>query len=397
MSHPISRSLLRAPAFALGLALVQGGCGGTTFNSGAKNDARASAAKAKKSGDALDKGVDQGKGAGDKNGTDKGDKSGTGTGTASGDKGLGSAGDTASGGTGTGATDLGGASGDLVTDAGELVKCPKNPQKILIMDYKSGWWAGDGGQFFTKIIGGLHDECVGAVSIEYHHLVTSGASLFMGGGGDIMNTTLSVPGGKAGMGGSDFGSAFADATFNSYTQIWVLSGANNDPMDIHPGNAFLDQVLSATANSKANVFIGGGYGSIMTGNAFAGSLGLGTIFSTQQEEGRLLAPMAGVGVTSVLKVGAQLKKHVLFTRGIADIADNLVVGGQPAAGDTLSNSGGLEVIATDTQGQPSIAAGTKGTRKIVLDAGMHRYYATWNDGSAGTLQLLKNIITFLSK
>src|SRR6185312_7796052 len=118
---------------------------------------------------------------------------------------------------GAGANGMLGTAGNsaILTDSGTLIACPKKNQTILILDFKSGWWAGDGGNFFQKITNSLQGTCTQQVTIEYHHIVTDGGGggLFFPNLNGIQNTMLVVPGGTPTDGSSDFNSAFRDSTF----------------------------------------------------------------------------------------------------------------------------------------------------------------------------------------
>lgn len=287
----------------------------------------------------------------------------------------------------------------ILTDGGNLIACPTKNQSILILDFKSGWWAGDGGNFFQKMVGSLQSACNQKVKIEYHHIINSGS-----GGGQffpqlngIQNTMLVVPGGATTNAGTGFGTAFLDATFASYTQIWVLSGSSADPLDLSLSDPFFLQVVQHAQASKAAFFIGAGYGSISHGNAVATALNVPAQFSTQQVEGDILDPTAGVAVASLMG-GALLKHHILFTNGANNLPDDMIVGGKSAHGDAIGATGSVTVIATDNHGQASIAVPDPAAvgRKTVLDADMPRYYAIWQNLSPNALQFLRNVIVYLS-
>src|SRR5687768_14739026 len=48
--------------------------------------------------------------------------------------------------------DLGAEAEGLLDADGDLIACPRKAQRLLILDFKSGWWAGDGGRFFEKVL-----------------------------------------------------------------------------------------------------------------------------------------------------------------------------------------------------------------------------------------------------
>lgn len=370
--------MIRPFAFLV-LALALAACGGTDFAGGGNGGA------GKKAGSDGNDGGDE---------TDQANG-----GEDAGDEGLGSKVDLGAGQGGTdGDEDLGGTGASEIVENGELIQCPKKAQRLLILDFKSGWWAGDGGDFFQKVLDGLHVECKSSVTIEYHHLVKGlgGIILGAGTGTGIQNTSLVVPGGNGPqIGGDTFQTAFGDPTWNAYTQVWILSGSHADSMDLHTSDPFFAEVVSHAKAGTQNLFVGAGFGSITHANAVASAVGLGVSFQTAQEEGRILNPMGGVQVKTTLAVGDKLKKHVLFTRGIKAIADDMDVGGEEARGDFL-NVTGATVIGNDSRNQPVIALPKLQGRKAVVDAGLQRYYAIWND-HPDTFQLLKNLIVYLSQ
>src|SRR5437899_2801705 len=59
--------------------------------------------------------------------------------------------------------------------------CPSKAQKILVIDLKSGWWQGDGGDTHEIITKHLSDHC-GNVKLEYRHSTYGGGGYGSGGG-----------------------------------------------------------------------------------------------------------------------------------------------------------------------------------------------------------------------
>lgn len=47
--------------------------------------------------------------------------------------------------------------------------CVAKPQRLLIIDMKSGWWSGDGGDFHDLLLPRIVRDCA-RVEIEYHFL-----------------------------------------------------------------------------------------------------------------------------------------------------------------------------------------------------------------------------------
>ena len=273
---------------------------------------------------------------------------------------------------------------------GNLKDCPPTNLRVLVLDFKSGWWSGDGGDFVDRIISnGIIAKCGSTVTMEYHHLIIPDF-------GGISNHQLIAPGSPHLVtGNSNFQSAFADPSFASYQEIWLLSGSSADPEDIPIAHPFFQQVLANIKSSTANLFIGVGYGSISHGSALAGSLSLGADFSTLAPEGDILDPMAGVQLISSISSPALVTSNILL-KDITSLADQVKVGHDTAGGDAIVDKGGIDIIAKDNRQQPTLAV-TKSGRRAVLDADMPRYYASWSmNQSNDTMRLLQNILVYLA-
>jgi hypothetical protein len=272
--------------------------------------------------------------------------------------------------------------------------CVKNPQKILIMDFKSGWWAGDGGEFFQTMLNGLADACKNTATLEYHHIMDNAGIL----NSKSSHTMMTFPNftGEVKKSYTFSSGAFVEQDWNNYTQIWLLSGSHADGMDIKTTNAFFVEVLQHIKSSKANVFIGSGFGSITHSNALGNTLGLGNLIGTNLTEGQILNPGSGVQIDSTLALNDKLKVHNVLTNNVTQIADNLKVAGVSAKGDYITDASKLEIIATNTEGKPTIGVGKIENRQVFVDAGVQRYYAIEKSVSPDTLRFIQNVIIFLS-
>ena len=275
--------------------------------------------------------------------------------------------------------------------------CPQKNAKILVLDFKSGWWSGDGGDFVDRIVNGLSLDCKGTVAMEYHHFVRSASTAVLGSErSNVINTELISPATSITTGSPFFSKAFADPTWTSYTQIWLLSGSSSDSADVPITDPFFDQILNKINISKASLFIGVGFGSISHANILTQQLNLGVVFSTIQPQGNVLNPMRGVSLSSSLSDTQFNSSHPLFGNGVKTIADQLIVGGTPAHGDKIAGLPAFSVLATDNLNQASISVGTVLARKAVFEANLPRYYAGWSNLSDDTIQLLKNIVVYLA-
>ena len=275
--------------------------------------------------------------------------------------------------------------------------CPPQNANILVLDFQSGWWAGDGGDFVDRIVNGLQLNCHGTVKIEYHHFVKSATTVVQGSEQSrVVNSQLIPPATTISAGSPLFSQAFGDATWSSYTQIWLLSGSSLDGADVPITDPFFANVLSHIANSKASLFIGVGFGSISHANVLTQSLTLGALFKTSQPQGNILNPMGGVKLASSLNANQITSSSSLFGNGVQSIADEVVVNGTPAHGDNIVQMPGFATVATDHLNQNTLAVGSVNGRKVVLDADLPRYYAAWSNLSDDTMQLLRNIVAYLA-
>ena len=275
--------------------------------------------------------------------------------------------------------------------------CPQKNAKILVLDFKSGWWSGDGGDFVDRIVNGLYLNCKSTVAMEYHHFVRSVGTAVQGiEHSNVINTELISPATSITTGSPFFSKAFADPTWTSYTQIWLLSGSSSDSTDVPITDPFFAQILNQINISKASLFIGVGFGSISHANILTQQLNLGVVFSTIQAQGNILNPMRGVSLSTTLSATQFNSSHPIFGNGVKTIADQLMVGGTPAHGDKIAALPTFSVLATDNLNQASISVGSVLARKAVLEADLPRYYAGWSNLSDDTTQLLKNIVVYLA-
>jgi len=132
-------------------------------------------------------------------------------------------------------------------------------RKILVVDLKSGWFAGDGGDFFNKV---TSDVCGGMVKIHYVHFTTGSIDSNIN-PSDVAECT------------GPFCTAFKDIT--TYDQFWILSGDEADGADVRLSSPLFQSILSRAvelrdANPKAGFYFGAGLGNIHHANALAKTL-----------------------------------------------------------------------------------------------------------------------------
>jgi hypothetical protein len=303
---------------------------------------------------------------------------------------------------------------------GNVLQC-KGPQRtVLVLDFKSGWWAGDGGEAFSTILAGLTAACQGLVQVEYHHILQH-----------VLNSTTDLwhanllerfprriaTGGSLAAQPWDLATGFDQADFRAYDQIWILSGADADPQDVPPSDPFFQGIVAKVAASGAHVFVGAGYGSIAHANAMATALGVGAPFATDlPEAGRTIYARDGIQVLTSVRAGVEIAAHPLTT-GVSALAEVVrattstprAPGAPPPAAepdvlrsDRLLPAPGLRLVARGASGAPAFGTVHVGDRRIVLDAGMQRYYglsslAGASAESLSTSALLRNVSAYLAR
>jgi hypothetical protein len=274
--------------------------------------------------------------------------------------------------------------------------CSSRAQEILALDFRSGWWAGGGGGAYSGIV---LPKVVGAcpqTSIDYHHFETSThvkCVYHEGSGGSCQNLPIANT-------VNDIRASFVHASVNDYTQIWVLSGSDQDPSDIAVGDALFQGILGDTAGACIPMLVAAGDGFMTHANSISSDLGMGNVFTEETTPPSFLSVALGLpGATSTIS-GSSLGPHLLF-KDVPSIVDT--VGGLfgAAHGDSLAETVPsphiYKVIAHDSTGKAAIAVGAAklagdGYRPFIFDAGWQRMYVL---SDAGTAQYLKNIVEYM--
>lgn len=290
--------------------------------------------------------------------------------------------------------------------------CVAKPQRLLIIDMKSGWWSGDGGTFHDQLLPRIVRDC-DRIEIEYYFLQYLDPA---------MVPVAPVPGVPIPLGAIGFLSfyperqgitngqlmtseIFPSRPWNEYHQVWLLSGGDHDPTD-WPTSSTAFQSLLAKFRTPAvpgqpapSLFFAGGIGHRDHANHVLRALELPDMFHSHVDE--LITPGVGDGseidVSSRSRVGQELTAHALFD-GISGIADRMNIAGTEYDTDffPLANHP-FQIIGRNALGEPSIAVRETETRRWVLDAGMPRYYSLFDLGEAETYRYLQNTIKWLAK
>jgi hypothetical protein len=278
--------------------------------------------------------------------------------------------------------------------------CPSRAQDILILDFRSGWWSGGGGGAYSgTALPAVVNTCP-KTSVDYHHFETSTHVKCVyreGSGGSCNNLAAAVT-------IADIRSTFEHTAVSDYTQLWVLSGSDQDPSDIPTGDALFKGILGDTTGTCIPILVGAGDGFMTHARSIAQQLGMGDVFTQETNPPSFFSVAMGAGQATSTLSGASLHAHLLF-KGVTSIADNVAGQGlfaiKTAHGDSLAASVSgpavYDVIAKDTAGKPSIAVGAAkvagdGYRPFIFDGGWQRMYVL---SDAGTAQYLKNIVMYM--
>jgi hypothetical protein len=288
----------------------------------------------------------------------------------------------------------------------------KKAQKILILDFKSGWWAGDGGTYFKSILGSMDDtHCNGApVGIEYHHIVKGKIRTVSASPSDadwrpaIVDQIKTFPEGEETTREATFDTGpsgpFLEDSFDAYSQIWLLSGSKLDNVDVEIDNPFFAKVISMIVGSSANLFVGAGFGSISHANALTSALSLGEVFGTDLKVFSIIFPDDNkISTKTKLLAGTNFKAEDLFG-DISFLPDQINYAEGTTSFKSLQSDfvqvGNVETVAKTDAGKTVVATAQIGQRKVVFEAGLQRFYAIKEEGAAGEIsKYLNNIMVHL--
>jgi hypothetical protein len=284
-------------------------------------------------------------------------------------------------------SDTGGAGGDgggnigneVLTDGSNL--CPPIDQTVLVIDLKSGWWAGDAGNFFTRILNTITAKCNGKMSLEYHHITYKNNV--------ITDTGVIYPGGQTITG-------FQKQTWKEYDQIWLLSGDSGDSEDLRNDDPYYQSLEAQIVNSGSAILIGAGFGSVYHANSLSTALGFGPLFIPGKTHG-IVSKITTINVLDRLSMGTHLSEHALFSRGVQNIANNVQLEKKTVTTDFLAGAPTGGMIIGTSEGKGTIAVTTLANdRRIILEAGLQRFYGIYNQEEKDTLIYLENTLSYLS-
>jgi hypothetical protein len=290
------------------------------------------------------------------------------------------------------------------------LKCAENDQSILIIDMRSGWWSGDGGDYHSVVLNEIFNTAdpetnvpCGNISIEYHYFIqgfTRKCIYKPGQSPSCLDETLPDP-----LTFDQFMGYF-ETSFDDLTQVWILSGSQLDPADLEITATFFVQFVDMIADHCMPMLLAADDCFIDHGNIISQALGMGSVFQHMQAfcpqfVGVSAAEAPNITAQSTMLAGTHLSDHILFT-DVANIADGVQNGfgvmGNPT-GDSLVGASGVEVIATNTSNLPQIGEafveipGEEYPRPILLDAGWDRSWAV--AGHEGTHTYMRNLALYM--
>jgi hypothetical protein len=335
----------------------------------------------------------------------------TGPGPTSGNGGSGS-----SGSFGGAPISLGGAGGSGNGDDGTLtiptsLSCAKNEQSLLIIDLRSGWWSGDGGDYHTAVLDHLfktpdpstHQPC-NNIGIEYHYFING-----------YTNDCVYTPGVPPQcMTGSlpealtlDQFVSYFHKPFEEYTQVWIMSGSQLDGADLPITATFFVDFVDLLADHCMPMLLAADDCFIDHGNIISQAMGMGPVFQHKQPYCPMFVGVSAgeaptITAATTMEAGNHLTDHLLFhgVTGIADGVQSSTLGpmGNPT-GDSLVPAEGLQTIATNTSNEAQIGeafvtlAGEKYPRPVLLDAGWDRSWTAL--GHPGTGTYMQNLVLYM--
>lgn len=148
--------------------------------------------------------------------------------------------------------------------------------KILIIDLKSGWFAGDGGTAFKTF---TDTQCNQTMQIAYVHITTKKieSNLSTITGGSELFPCLNGSNGKVFQTEQERTACNVLGSFHSYDEFWLLSGSQYDSEDVVPWGQLFTNIRARArelAQNKPNAgfFFGAGLSNIDHANVLAHDL-----------------------------------------------------------------------------------------------------------------------------
>ena len=306
-----------------------------------------------------------------------------------------------------------GTSATKIVKIPDVLTCSQTKQEILIIDLRSGWWAGDGVDTYTYILPEIMNtpdpatgQPCGNIEVEYHHLLKgthTKAICKPGTNPTVITDEQLIPVNPT---YEEFKTYFEQDSWNDYTQLWILSGTDQDPEDFPISSDFFTAFLDETSASCIPILLAGDDCFIDGANITGEHIGLGNVFNNEHA---FDCPYFITMTASMVKTGENLsvsthiendnlKDHVLF-QDLTSIADNITVTGGILNSDSIIKGPNIEIIANNNDGKPVIGVGVvqkegdQYPRPFILDSGWDR---AWTIGiDEGTKTYIRNITLYL--
>jgi hypothetical protein len=284
---------------------------------------------------------------------------------------------------------VGGTSPTQENPASQVLQEPcSKDRKILVVDLKSGWFAGDGGDFFKSVVD--DSICGGAINIHYVHFTE-----------EEVESNISID--NIAKCKKDRCSALRD--IRSYDQFWLLSGDEKDYLDIRISGDLFKSIVSRArelrdANPNAGFYFGAGVGNIQHANALAKALFPQIAGTSKDLDEGLFAPIpktlrgmlpqvswaketakpltAGNGTTAgtILVSEAPFKAFGPYTTPLSSLFDFQ----KKCRGDQLAPQGAnlagalFKLLGTDHCGAPMIGTFQVDQHAVMADGNTARHY-----------------------
>jgi hypothetical protein len=275
--------------------------------------------------------------------------------------------------------------------------CSSRAQDILVLDFRSGWWSGGGGGGYSGVVLPAVVNACPKTQVDYHHFETTMhvRCIYREGSGGSCNTI------GAAVSVADIRASFVHPNVGDYTQIWVLSGSDQDQSDIPTGDQLFKDILGDTRGTCIPLLIGAGDGFMTHAKSIANELGMGSdVFRQETNPPSFFSVAMGAAQSQSTISGSAMKPHLVF-KGSSSLADKVGSFFGQAHGDSLAETVPpptiYDVIAHDSTGKASIAIGAAkvsgdGYRPFIFDAGWQRMYVL---SDPSTAQYLKNIVMYM--
>jgi hypothetical protein len=275
--------------------------------------------------------------------------------------------------------------------AEDICKPPQGKRSVLVVDLKSGWFAGDGGIVYKSL---LETKCSSSVEFTYFHITEK---LVEGNFAAGSLHTATLPCAKDPVNGvvKINGETCVFGSFAAFDQVWLLSGSEKDPDDVTLSSPLFKSLVEKSkefvqAKKNGGIFLGAGQGNTQHVSEFAQQV-LGSKFvlpGINGETGALPNPadsqkMPKNFLTATSTAGKIVAEHPLFKSmplGLADTGkvswkiSGTLVSNSTCMSDAVAPDFGGEVIAWDACNQAMIGYKKDGERLILVDTNLTRFY-----------------------